>query len=565
MTGKKTEIPVNTYLCNVLWTKNTRWRDCMESENVGVIEGNPSLQPDILVCHPGGLPVVIETEFGKGPKVKQEAEDRLRLKLSSKCGRHSGKRIEQAIALRIPGDLREEKQKNIERKLEEARYEYCVFSVPKADEDDGVSSRRWPKDGWIECGIDELASAIEHTALSENQIDETMKILDEGIVNASVKLQDWCAECAPDALRDIALSLHQIPEKKDDGEDGNDKKRKKQSRQQSEQTTKMAMAIVANALTFHATIAGKDGVKPLSKLNGAGGKPSRRKVLEAWDYIVNEINYYPIFSIASEILAHVPDGVAQDVLESLVDVAEDIVNNLGATSQHDFSGRLFQKLIEDRKFLATFYTLPTSAILLAELAISRMGTDWTDKRAVTGLRVADFACGTGALLNAAYGSMMARYRRGGGGRLEDPSQDDGEGPRRLRRYARRNPSHDFGSFKRPSAEEISEHEHNHDEIRRGCGSQRQHGHLHRRIGSVRRAGGDILDPADSSGTPSGIGKGEEDNRPAARLGRSGHNEPALHKGHKPWCPEQHPNQSSIRGSWQQQDGSTADVRQAQED
>lgn len=416
MTGRKTEIPVNTYLCNVLWTKNPRWRDCMESENVGVIEGSPSLQPDILVCHPGGLPVVIETEFSKGPKVKQEAEDRLRLKLSSKCGMHSGKRIEQAIALRMPGDLRDVKQKNIERKLEEARYEYCVFSVPKADEDDGVSSRRWPKDGWIECGIDELASAIEHTALSENQIDETMKILDKGIMSASGILQDKCAEHAPDALRDIALSLHQIAEEKNDGEngeDGNDKKRKKQSRQQSEQTTKMAMAIVANALTFHATIAGKDGVKPLSKLNGAGGKPSRRKVLEAWDYIINEINYYPIFSIASEILAHVPDDVAQDVLERLVDVAEDIVNNLGATSQHDFSGRLFQKLIEDRKFLATFYTLPTSAILLAELAISRMETDLTDKRAVTDLRVADFACGTGALLNAAYGAMMARYRRGG--------------------------------------------------------------------------------------------------------------------------------------------------------
>ena len=471
MTGRKTEVPMNTYLCNVLWTKNIRWRDCMESENTDVIEGNPSLRLDILVCHPGGLPVVIETEFGKAPNVEQEAKDRLRLPLSSKCGRHSGKIIEQAIALRMPENLREEKQKNIQRKLKEARYEYCVYSVPGADEDDDVSSRRWPKEGWIECGIDELASAIEHTALSENQIAETMKVLDEGIVGASGILQDRCAEDAPDALRDIALSLHQIP-KEDDEKDG-DKKRNKQSRKQSEQTTKMAMAIVANALSFHATIAGKDGVKPLGKLNGAGGKPSKRKVLEAWDYIVNEINYYPIFSIASEILSHVPDDVAQDVLARLAEVAEDIVNNLGATSQHDFSGRLFQKLIEDRKFLATFYTLPTSATLLAELAISRMEADWTDKKAVTDLRVADFACGTGALLNAAYGAMMSRYRRGGAGRFEDPSQDDGEGSHRLRRYACRDPSHDFGSFQRPSAEEVSGHEHNHDEIRKGSGSQRQ--------------------------------------------------------------------------------------------
>ena len=412
MAGRNTEIPMNTYLCNVLWTKNFRWRDCMEAEKTDVIAENPMLQLDILVRHPNGLPVVIETEFGKAPNVEQDAIDRLKLTLSAKCGRHSGKRIEQVIALRIPENLRGKKQKNINKKLEEARYEYCVYSVPGTD-DENAAPFRWPEDGWIECGIDDLASAIEHTALSENQITETMKVLDEGIVGASAILQDRCTEHASDALREIALSLHQIAEEEDDEENDNDKKRKRQSRQQSEQTSKMAMAIIANALSFQATIAGKDGVKPLSKLNGAGGKPSKRKVLAAWDYIVTEINYYPIFSIASEILTHIPDDVAQHILARLADVAEDIVNNLGATSQHDFSGRLFQKLIEDRKFLATFYTLPTSATLLAELAVSRMGNDWTDKKALTNLRVADFACGTGALLNAAYGAMMSRYRRGG--------------------------------------------------------------------------------------------------------------------------------------------------------
>ena len=75
---------------------------------------------------------------------------------------------------------------------------------------------------------------------------------------------------------------------------------------------------------------------------------------------------------------------------------------------------MFQRLITDRKFLATFYTLPSSSALLAELAISRMTVDWSKPEEISKLRIADFACGTGALLNAAYTSVLSRHRRTGG-------------------------------------------------------------------------------------------------------------------------------------------------------
>ena len=39
---------------------------------------------------------------------------------------------------------------------------------------------------------------------------------------------------------------------------------------------------------------------------------------------------------------------------------------------------MFQNLIADRKFLATFHTLPTSAALLAELAAAHLEADWGD-------------------------------------------------------------------------------------------------------------------------------------------------------------------------------------------
>ena len=81
---------------------------------------------------------------------------------------------------------------------------------------------------------------------------------------------------------------------------------------------------------------------------------------------------------------------------------------------HDIYGRTFQQLISDRKFLATFYTLPESAVLLAELAVELIDVDWNDPVALTELRACDFACGTGTLITAAYHAILARHRRGGG-------------------------------------------------------------------------------------------------------------------------------------------------------
>ena len=51
--------------------------------------------------------------------------------------------------------------------------------------------------------------------------------------------------------------------------------------------------------------------------------------------------------------------------------------------------------------------------MLAELAIPRLNTDWTDAECVKSLKVADLACGTGTLIGALYHSILTRYRRAG--------------------------------------------------------------------------------------------------------------------------------------------------------
>ena len=83
--------------------------------------------------------------------------------------------------------------------------------------------------------------------------------------------------------------------------------------------------------------------------------------------------------------------------------------------EHDLTGRVFQRLIADRKYLATFYTLPASAALLARLAVEKLGgIDWADAEAIGKLKVGDFACGTGALLSAVYEQIATRHEQVGG-------------------------------------------------------------------------------------------------------------------------------------------------------
>ncbi len=375
----------NVELGNVLRTKHPRWVDRIGVEQTGVFSQTPGLKPDIVIRHPGGLPVVVETEYAPARTVEADALSRLGKQLLV-----DGQNVEQSIALRIPDSLSFASQHDLGNLLSEATLEFCVLSGSSDNPD------RYPKAGWIEGDIDDLAACIEQAALSEDRIAQGMQILEHGIAQAAQMLREACSD-APGPLEQIADELHQL-----DGE----------------QTTRMAMAIVANALTFHVSIVGTCSsassftVQSIDMLRGSTGRLLKGKVLEHWRLIRKEINYWPIFEIASNILAPIASGTAHRILDRLAVVASEL-DALGTTSQHDLSGRMFQRLIADRKFLATFYTLPSSAALLAELAVARLEVDWVDKESVEALRIADFACGTGALLNAAYEAVLTRYRRSG--------------------------------------------------------------------------------------------------------------------------------------------------------
>jgi len=368
------ELSINVALGNVLRNKHPDWE--VGAEQSAVFRER-ARRPDVLV-RPARQPVVIETEFVPGSGVEADAIARLGATL-----RDTGDAVEQAIAVLIPEQLREGQQA-LEERVEQSVFRFALYSGGRE------SPIRWPESGWLEGDSNALATVVEYAALSEHIITRGADILQNAVREAAGNLR----ESAPseDMLAELAEKLCQ---------------------HDSRQTTLMAMAIVANALAFHMSIAGTHAIEPLGEFRGAGGRLGKTRLLRCWQRILEEINYWPIFKIASDLLRPIPVALAGIILDRLAGAAEELAE-IGALGMHDLAGQMFQRLIADRKFLATFYTLPTSAALLAKLGVGRLEVDWTDDEAVTELRIADLACGTGTLLSAAYQAIRSRYRYAGG-------------------------------------------------------------------------------------------------------------------------------------------------------
>ena len=370
---RRTEPLVNGELAHALRNRHPRWdRDTVVAESTGVLRSG-SKRPDILVIERGRAPVAVETEFAPARTVDDDARSRLGEHVAS-----TGDAIEGAIAVRLPASLKAQSGMNVEN----ARIEYAAHFQSAVG-----GHERHPAAGWLEGNIDDLADAIEHMGLSERLLTQGTEQLERTVDETAGRLATTVPE---HILAEVARVLHQEP---------------------GEQTWRMAGAILTSAFVFHAAIDGQPGIPRVQKLLPPNPL-AQSKLLTTWAKIL-EVNYWPIFSIARDVASPLPargfGGLLEPVRRGVETLAE-----IGATSYHDLCGRMFQTMIADRKFLATFYTLPPSACLLAELAVERLPVDWTDADAIGSLQVGDFACGTGALLSAAQRAIYRRFRRAGG-------------------------------------------------------------------------------------------------------------------------------------------------------
>ena len=378
---RQTEPNANNALGSVL--QGMMPKSHVRSENTRAISGHPGLRPDILITAPGRAPVVVEAEYMPAATVESDAKSRLGLKVAD-----SGRIIEAAIALRYPESVSE--AHDLRAALSSNRLSYCVLTEA------GAGANRFPESGWLDGSVEDLADMARLASVPQRAVNEATTTLQEGIEGAAKRL-DEVNETRQGITMEIARRLGMV---------------------NVQQTRRMACAIIANALVFHERIAGMhEGVKPLTLVCGESVANPQREVLGAWDDIL-KINYWPIFAIAKDIVEQLGAGDAASILRRLRETAQS-VNAAGVNNSHDLTGRIFQRLIADRKYLATFYTLPASAALLARLAVAKMeGVDWSDADAIGRLRIGDFACGTGAHLSAVYEQIAARHERAGGDAAE---------------------------------------------------------------------------------------------------------------------------------------------------
>ena len=175
--------------------------------------------------------------------------------------------------------------------------------------------------------------------------------------------------------------------------------------------------VVINAMVFQERLANREAAfQPVSASLRPEGF-SRNLLLQAWDYILG-IDYYPIFSMARSVVSELSEVEAAEVLSECARTAATLLG-MGAVGRHDLAGRIFNRLISERKLLAAFYTSIPASTLLAGLALSPNrwdGFDWSDAEAISKLSVVDPACGTGTLLMAAYRQIVQNHTETGPGR-----------------------------------------------------------------------------------------------------------------------------------------------------
>ena len=414
-----TESELNTTLGILFKSFKSDWH--IKAEQTRQLKSGAGKRVDILVIKGSGTLIAIETEFAPAYNVERDAFARIDEEVEGE-----GK-IETAIAVKAPALLKNYSWDELKNKILEVQdFHYAVLTIKneanrpldfenvEKKRKGEIYTDRFPKEGWLIGSVKDLAILAQGYTIPPDAINTAADIIEKSIGHAEVCMERYFGKASARS----AILAKELLQTKDE----------KNTERPYQQIYRMTAAIILNAMIFQEILSQRHDIKSLQDIRDQEKKENfidtREKegdlfgsdVIAEW-YKILEINYHPIFIIAINMLTRFPSPVDTRVLTLLEKTVKNILL-LGVEKTPGLFGIVFQRLIADRKFLATFYTRPEAAVLLANLAIPEQsfanGKEWGDMEAVKKIRVADFACGTGTLLGMAYARIAQLFELQGG-------------------------------------------------------------------------------------------------------------------------------------------------------
>ena len=384
------ETTITNELVNILRNMRHGWE--LETEVNAFIKGNSEL--DAIVIERGREPVGIEAKFATTTNAKNliaQAETRLVLELETEY-HVVGKTLNNVLAILYPDRFKTMSGADINPQLRAADdLQYKLVNTVR----DTVG--HFPKNGWATGAVADIANALRVGTMPNSHLEEAAEEMEKSVSKAAYLLEDAIVE-HPAIGKKIETILHQevFSKEKDDT-----------AEKPNIQTLRMAALIITDAFVFQSSLAGKAEMESVRSLRQLLPTIDYTDVIKDWNTIL-KVNYRPIFENARDLVEALAtdDRLAKHILKFLCEAAKDLVDT-GIAQIHELAGIVFQKLITDRKYVKANYTLPESAVMLSTLVMPELPNGRFPK-------VADFACGTGALLNDVYQRILSLYEQSGG-------------------------------------------------------------------------------------------------------------------------------------------------------
>ena len=350
--AKNVESTVNVHLADVL-----RSNGVLASEEQRVASG----QPDVIV-DAGPSCAVIEAEFEPARTVKEDALKRVGTMWK-------GKLVDRLYTVAYPEKLKTCPANKLKSALEETR----DLRIEYKDSDRPSS---WQ-------------------TIDANSVESLAKLLkDHWVKQDGSKEIDGIVQRMSEAIEQAAGILMRTEAMVDPNEEAG-----------------ITALVWLNAMLFQELLSSRLEGEDEGRIPPLDLDISATDLRAQWDDIL-KINWHPIFHSARESLGTVPGEKASSAIKGLLREAKRTAENQLLT-RHDITGRIFHRLLDSRKFLATNYTTIPAAILLSGMAFfkdeEKEGVNYQSVEDLLKLSICDPACGTGTLLMSAAQEVMSRF------------------------------------------------------------------------------------------------------------------------------------------------------------